>query len=372
MGKQTAKIYYQGKYHSDIITTLGLGTEFQDKKGIFDPANHYQICVKGRVVWERKPANLVAICDKGICVANDLIHLTSMQRNISSLDNTIRGIPYRLNVFSKNFICSLSNSTVNWFLKSKDGFLWEKFYDAEGMNIQSDFIKCRCGGEDCIAAYMPGGKILFFNPEFELIKTVTTAGLYKNMIPKLFGSEKTLYIYGVGYGEDSYGTMEEYVDGELSIRHHFKYMDGMGKNVYLMYNNEEDSVYIRRNSGFCKYKHGDIYEVDASSIYNTDSKRYFYYPWIPDGDAAIVEAYNFDDRLYSYYEFNNSVLHYRHKSQYEMQLRKNGISWFKDGSGVSSFFTKDLFGRDLEDDKCVMAKGIFSGTPNIVDYAYME
>ena len=137
-----------------------------------------------------------------------------------------------------------------------------------------------------------------------------------------------------------------------------------------MYNNEEDVVYVRGVSDFYKYKHGNVYDVDASVLYNTTGDKRFYYPWIPDGDAAVV--YNFDDRSYSYYEFNNSTLHYRHKSQYEMQLRKNGISWFKDLYENNMFLTKDLFGIGLTENECTMVKGAYFGTADIIDYAYME
>lgn len=366
MGKQTAKIYYQGKYHSDIITTLGLGTEFQNEYGIFVPANHYKICVKGKVAWERKPANLVVEDYNGICVANDLIHLTSMQLNISSLDNEIHVKPSLLNTFSQNFICS----TNNWFLNSKDGFLWEKFYDTEGERLTSDFIKCRCNGEKCIAAYMQNRKILFFNSEFELVKTVTSE-VGGTMYP-LLGGEKTLYVYGTESESNFYGTMEEYVDGKLTIRHHFTYQNNIGgSSAKLMYNNEEDAIYISGDRGTLKYIHGNIYDVDVSALQNTTGEKSISYPWIPDGDAAIAKVYNFDDSLYSYYEFNNSVLHYRYKSQYDMQGRRTGVTLFKDKNG-NMFLTKDLFGKDLTEDKCAIVKGIFSGTPDIISYAYME
>lgn len=389
MGKQSAKVYYQGKYHSDIVceTDSLSGVEYATTEG--KPAryvNNYQMYIGNKLVWERMPANLI-FAQELICVSNDLVHFSSMQKDIDGLSENAQFYVISFCTFSNKFVCLAKphfyeelGKDLTLLLYSDDGFKWKKFYETDlqftlGYTNQV-FAKCKCDGLDCIAVFIRN-EIDYFDSNFNLVKSVETQ-LNPSVIPITFLGGETLYLYGRETMKD-YGVMEEYVNGKLTIRHEFKYSDIFFRG-YLLYIQNEDTVYSVITHGTSLagriYKHGEIETLEPMRVAEKDTNHYF--PYMSE-ETIIIYLFDDDRVSVKYYELKNGSFHFKTKmEQYcELQAKRDGITSYRyadDLNKTYTVFTKDnFFNLDFGNQEPVETKGVSTFNPEGVDqFAYLE
>lgn len=370
MGKQSARLYYQGKDHCDLVCHENYGSNVPTTGyiDISEYTNHYQLYKGNQLYWERMPANIVATNIQYIFTSNDLVHFSTMRYGISAMNENKRyhATPIFLDVLNKWFVCGCVNVWTTkeikiLLLRSKDGFKWEKFYEETEIATFRKIIMCEYNGEECVALYS-GHKLKYFNSNFELIDSVDVDLIN---VSNILGY-KTLYI--LGKNERSIETIEEYRNGVLEIKHTVGYNELIQLSNYHCYMRGDDHLYeYDTNFGssafqLLRYKGGE-YEFIICETNDSNLKgRYISHADLYDDALIFIGA---GPNYKKFYRYKNGVfvliaVHDDEPFVTIPIIKKNGITAYS--------FSKRSSGLIVESGLCFTKSDYFS----ISDYGSIE
>lgn len=390
MGKQSAKMYYQGKYHSDVIcetdSLSGISAGIGARKFI----NNSKMYIGNKLLWERKPANLLAIVDNCICVSNDMVHFSTLQTGIDYAGSKNTLSMYNICTLGKKFVCigmpKITKEGLNpmVLLKSDDGFRWNVFYEIGEYgkkNIGDGLVKCKYQGEDCIALCVDS-EIKIFNSAFSVVKSVSS----ELQNPMMLGG-KTLYLYDKdARGGNVYGIIEEYEDGVLIMRYPVTYRDGFftssDREIYVL---GEDAIYSVRDytSGYDivlkRYRRGTVSTITYRDSILKDNRLYY-----PDISEESLIFYVYANERNYYFECKDENIFPKLSTDlaYRPIAKRDGIASylyfdFESGMSRSGFYKGNFFDIDFNNEKLAEFKGLFNFTMHteanaIHNYGYIE
>ncbi len=377
MGRQSARLYFQGYDHS------GIAMADKDFPVLY---NHAKMYKGNKLLWERMPASVVAVrnntgpnlYDEGsyISTSDDLEHFSVIQYGISIPKVSARYVKKpaisQIITFAGHYVCSysyidtLKNQTFHLLLRSKDGYAWKTIEDFYTSNI-GWIGKQIIDGEECLAVLDTGlsGRLntdiiaFYYDSKFIRKKyTILTNVVGKLQINQVFGYD-TLFIYYNSVTYDRYYKIS--VQNGIKVREERLDSDDIILEKRArpnFYNYSDDSLYAigRSESGnLAIYKLGFKGELLTERTYNVGvvlTPRIIPEFCYSDKNSIIIQVLNYDNLNYEkestiFIKIKNDELVSRIEHPFHHIYTSNGVSLMQN---IYRFLmTDNIFGESFKD-----------------------